>query len=152
MNPLAIIPGRLLAALFVTISLVGTIWWLNVDRRHWREAYQALEASEIAAAKVHQGELHAAHDTHVSEVATDRRDADVAPIVLRLRLNAPAVLAGCAPGAAAGATAGDIQPVPAGDPGRGPRREGPDIGPLLSALALKADLVSADLREQQSVR
>ena len=44
----------------------------------------------------------------------------------------------------AGAAAGNVQPVPAGN------SAGIDIGPMLSLLALRADEVSATLREFQS--
>ena len=47
-------------------------------------------------------------------------------------------------GETASAAASGIQPMPAGD------TAGPDIGPLLSQLAARADEVSAALRELQS--
>ena len=50
----------------------------------------------------------------------------------------------------AGAAAGNIQSMPSGDSGSGPGISGPDIGQLLSALSLRADEVSAALREFQS--
>lgn len=43
-----------------------------------------------------------------------------------------------------GTSAGVVQPVPAGD------SQGPDIGNLLGILALRADEVSAELREYQN--
>jgi len=46
--------------------------------------------------------------------------------------------------AAPSAAAGNVQPLPSGD------SSGPDIGPLLSLLAQRADEVSATLREFQS--
>lgn len=46
-------------------------------------------------------------------------------------------------------TAG-VQPVPAGDSSSGQGRAGPDISKLLSALAARADQVSATLREFQN--
>ena len=152
MNPLAIIPKRLLIELGALALLGFALYLENGWREDWKAQFQVLHASEVAAAKVHKGELHVAHDTHDSEVATDRRDAGLAPVVLRLRLNAPTVLAGSSTCPDTSAAGRSLQPVPSGDPGSGAGREGPDIGGMLSALALRADLVSADLREQQAVK
>lgn len=52
--------------------------------------------------------------------------------------------------AAAGAGPGLVQQVPSGDSGSGERSATPDIGPMLDALAARADDVSATLREFQS--
>ena len=55
------------------------------------------------------------------------------------------------PGAqSAGTAAGNIQSVPSGNPGSGSGAAGPDIGGMLSILSLRADEVSAALREFQS--
>lgn len=48
------------------------------------------------------------------------------------------------------ASAGNIQPVPSGNPGSGSGAAGPDIGGMLSALARAADRSDAALREFQS--
>ena len=50
----------------------------------------------------------------------------------------------------AGTAAGTIQSVPSGNPGSGSGAAGPDIGGMLSILSLRADEVSAALREFQS--
>ena len=50
----------------------------------------------------------------------------------------------------AGTAAGNIQSVPSGNPGSGGGAAGPDIGGMLSILSLRADEVSAALREFQS--
>ena len=55
------------------------------------------------------------------------------------------------PGAqSTGAPTGNIQSVPSGNPGSGSGAAGPDIGGMLSILSLRADEVSAALREFQS--
>ena len=55
------------------------------------------------------------------------------------------------PGAqSTGAPAGNIQSVPSGNTGSGGGAAGPDIGGMLSILSLRADEVSAALREFQS--
>jgi hypothetical protein len=51
---------------------------------------------------------------------------------------------------AASAPAADVQPVPSGNTGLRPD-VGPDLSGLLNLLALRADAVAADLREQQAV-
>lgn len=49
-----------------------------------------------------------------------------------------------------GVTAAGVQPVHDGDNQSGARGAGPDIEPLLTALGVAADKVSAELREDQS--
>jgi hypothetical protein len=72
----------------------------------------------------------------------------VQPVRLCLNANRSAVVPGSTPkvagDAATSPAAGGVQPVPAGD------STGPDIGPILSALAARADQISATLREFQS--
>lgn len=52
--------------------------------------------------------------------------------------------------AGAGAPTADVPKVPTGDSGSGTGAAGPDISTLLGLLAVKADNVSAELREFQS--
>jgi hypothetical protein len=52
---------------------------------------------------------------------------------------------------AASPAAAGVQPVPPGDFGSGGGQAGVDIGPMLTALAARADQVSAKLREAQAV-
>lgn len=51
----------------------------------------------------------------------------------------------------AGTAASGVQPVPSRDHSGGARQAGPDIFPLLEALAARADQVSAGLRRRQEL-
>lgn len=50
-----------------------------------------------------------------------------------------------------GAPAGSVQPVPTRDSGSGQGAAGPNIFPMLDALAARADEVSAELRTRQRI-
>lgn len=153
MSLLSIVPTRLLAEIGAVVLLLFALWLENGWREDWKGQYQALQASERANAERNKGELHDAAQSKAAEVASTARAVAAGPHpVVRLCIRPPAVPASPAASPAASAASGDLQPVHGGDSGSGPGREGPDVGGLLRALALKADSVSADLREQQAVR
>ncbi len=89
-----------------------------------------------------------AEQAYDKEIAANANLPPVQPIRLCINAGSRAVVPAASaakPGdAAASAAAGILQPVPAGD------TSGPDIGPILSALAARADQISAALREFQS--
>lgn len=97
-----------------------------------------------------------AEQTHAKEIAelTNRPDPNK-PV--RLCLDPHGSGQGVRPASAAnsgnkGAStpAISVQPVPDGNPASGAGRAGPDIEPMLTALAARADELSAELREVQA--
>jgi len=155
---IALIPGKDWLYGGIIVVLLAGFGWYTVHERH------AGAAHEVAALKASSDKLQAQTAVQTAELkakatmAEQAYDKEVnslgalpAPVV-RLCVNSgshPIVPAGggrVAGNAPAGAAAAGVQQVPSGDPSVA----GPDIGGMLTALAARADDVSATLREFQS--
>jgi hypothetical protein len=120
-----------------------------------RQQELAVVAAQAAAdtAKL-QRKADAAEHTHDQELTDLRSFRDAHPVE-PVRLCGPAPVR--APGAVvagnsgSGAAPAAVQSVPAGDTGVRQWTAGRDIGPMLEALAARADSVSSQLRVYQEV-
>jgi hypothetical protein len=138
-------------AALVAALLIGFVY-----ERHEGAVHEAASITKATdALKVETAKQTAELKTRatMAEQAYDKERNTVAnlPAVQPVRLcNAnsgaklPAATGKVAGNAQAGASAGSIQPVLKGNPA------GPDVGPILQALAARADQVSATLREYQN--
>lgn len=136
-----------LAAAAIALGL----WYHHaVYQSGYKAAIAQYEKAQAIADAKHAKELQEASHANDAEIAKLKLDLVSRPIPA-VRLCARPHLPGAATAAdGAGARAGNVQPVPEGDSGL--RAEpGPDISELLGLLALRADQVSADLREEQAV-
>ena len=158
---LALIPGKDMIYAAIILILLVAFGMYTVHERHAGAAHEmaALQASSDRLQKqtaAQTAELKAR--AVMAEQAYDKEHLLVVnqPIdSVRLCLNSnrgkilPATGTVVAGNAAPGAGPGSVLQVPAGDSGGG-QRLGPDIGPMLDALAAAADNVSATLREFQT--
>lgn len=156
---LALIPfkdwvyGGIILSLLVGFGLY-TVHERNLGAAHEVAALKAssdkLTKETAAQTAVLQERATTAEQSYVQEqlAGAAYRDAHpVGPVRLCLNTNSGPIVpkaTGQNPGDASASTpAGSVQQVPAGN------NIGPDIGPLLSALAQRADQISATLREFQ---
>src|SRR5271170_7102522 len=105
----------------------------------------ALKASSDKLTAELKAKASMAEQAYDKEHAANVNLPAVQPVRLCLNANSGPSPSAKKPGnASASALAASVQPVPSGN------TAGPDIGPILSALAAKADEVSATLREYQA--
>ncbi len=145
----------------IALAAVGGGVWLYLHHVYEEGVTAEVAVVQKQAAVQHQKDLVAAtnaehtHDDELSSLrAYQLAHPDTTPV--RLCLNdsvqsTPASQTRLQPHAA-GASAAVIQPVPAGDNLGGTGVPGVDIFPMLSALANRADEVSAQLRAYQELR
>lgn len=109
----------------------------------------ALTAAGIAKADAAEH----AHDDEITQLKTYRDSHPDGPVRLCLADNrgkvVPSTGATHTGNESTGPSAGGVQPMPAGNHSSGSGSAGPDIFPMLDALAAQADNVSASLREFQ---
>jgi hypothetical protein len=136
------------------VLCLAFLYWLHGHDAKVKAVVVAQYATAQAKAdKVHQLELDDARKEriqHAADLAAYIAANPVQPVFVCPRPHTPAaevIEASASPGPAPA----DVQPVPEGDSAERPS-ERPDIGPLLNLLALRADEVSGDLREQQAVK
>jgi len=158
---LSMIPGKDIVYGAIILALLVAFGAYTIHERNMGAAHEvaALAASSVklqADTAKQTAELKAR--AVMAEQAYDKEHLLVVnqPIdSVRLCLNSnrgkilPATGTVVAGNAAPGAGPGSVLQVPAGDSGSG-QRLGPDIGPMLDALAAAADNVSATLREFQT--
>jgi hypothetical protein len=143
----ATLEAKVLGSIALVAILLGAY---GVYTFHERAVGKAEELSTLqkSSAKLTadlQARATMAEQAYDKEHASDAAIPPVQPVRLCLNTNRSATPGAKVPGnAATSASAGPVQPVPAGN------SVGPDIGPALSALAARADQVSATLREFQS--
>lgn len=132
-------------------AILGVMLW-----GQWRhhKGYELAQSEYELAAKIeaarHSQELKDAEHVHDGEIADLKAYRDSHPLPVVRLCPRPAVQAPASAGNSAGTTGGDVQPLPNGD--SAVRADGnPDIADLLSLFALRADEVSASLREEQAV-
>lgn len=145
----------------MALVVVGGGVWLYLH--HVYEEGVKAEVAVVAkqAAVQHEKDVVAAtnaertHDDELSNLrAYQLAHTDVEPVRLcinRVVQSAPARQAGPV-SIAAGASAAVVQSVPGPDSSGGAGQAGVDIGPMLAALAARADQVSAQLRVYQELR
>jgi hypothetical protein len=134
----------------------------TIHERHIGEAHEAAAVAKATAAleadtAKQTAELKAKaqmeHDTYEKEILALSNQPAVEPVRLchaaGSRPIVPAASAVDAGNGATGSAAGNVLAVPAGNSGSGQPGAGPDISSLLGLLALRADEVSASLREFQ---
>ena len=143
-------------------AVAGGVW---LYLHHVYETGVKAEVAVVAkqAAAQHAKDLAAAnaaehsHDDELNSLrAFQLAHPDTPATAVRLCVNssvqgASASQVGPKSDGASAATAG-VQSVPAGDSGSGTGQAGPDILPMLSALAARADQVSAQLRAVQEAQ
>jgi len=141
-----------------TIEVVAVVLVLVLIAFSYVHVYDAgkdaVRAQYAADAKKLQAKADKAETLHAqSEKAlADFRAANpIAPVWLCPAPNVSVPTAVVARHSATGAPAAGVQPVPAGDPGVRPVREGRDISRMLDALGGAADKVSDQLRVYQGV-
>jgi hypothetical protein len=149
------LPQWVLELIVILIVALGVFWVLH-SRFEAGIAAQKQADSVAAAAQLQEAE-NRAHTAELSYAKEHQANLDFMrdhPIGdVRLCVTTVAKLPASpshAGNAKAGAPAADVQTVPGGDSGGGPRAAGPNIGDLLSLLADRADDVSGVLREYQS--
>jgi hypothetical protein len=155
---LALIPSR---DWFYGAAIVALLMALSYERHegaaHETAALAASTAKLQAETSKQTAELQAR--AQMAEQAYDKERAAAAalppiqPVRLCINAGGGSVVpkAGAAkPGAADTSTAaGNLQPVPTGNPASGVGGTGPDISKMLSAFAVSADEINARLREYQ---
>jgi hypothetical protein len=154
---LALIPGKdwLYGGLIVLLISFGIYERHHLIAEGQQHELAALKLSSDKLQKqtaIQTAELQAkatmAEQSYDKEHAALSNLPPVQPVRLCLNANRGTVVPGGAPkvagDAATSPAAGSLQSMPAGD------STGPDIGPILSALAARADQISATLREFQS--
>ena len=155
---LALIPGKDLAYGSAIIALLIGFGWYTIHERNLGAAH------EIAALKVSSDKLIAQTAKQTADLQARANMAEQAyekehlltvnqPVpVVRVchNANSGSVVSNAGPAKpgneGAGPAAGSVQPMPSGDSSVA----GPDIGGMLSALAQRADEISATLREFQT--
>ena len=145
----ATLEAKVLGSIALVAILLGAY---GVYTFHERAVGKAEELSTLqkSSAKLTadlQARATMAEQAYDKEHAANAAIPPVQPVRLCLNTNRSATPGAKVPGnAATSANAGPVQPVPAGNTSSA----GPDIGPMLQALAASADQVSATLREFQS--
>jgi hypothetical protein len=147
------LPYRIVGSLALVIAIgVGVFAWRDhVYQSGRRDALAEVAKQTALAAAERKGRTAVAETSNDQELAALRayRDAHPEqPVRLCLDTRLPATPA--AP-RLPGTPAGDVLPLPAGNPGGGERRAGPDIFGLLDLLAARGDQVSAQLRKRQAI-
>jgi len=142
------------------LALVGLgvfLFYHHAFENGKRAEIAALQRAADKATKALQVKADEAGHSHDAEIADLRAYRDAHPPgAVRLCVSTtapvrPAASAGTSADSAAPA-AGSLQSVPTGDSGSGAGRAGPDIGPMLEALAGAADRLSAQVRGLQAVQ
>lgn len=157
MGLLALIPVKDWLYVGAILALLAGFGWYTAHERNIGKAHElaAVAAEAAAQTKAAQAKADAAEHSHDSELAALSAYRDSHPdLPVQLCLDPSAVPAPRGVRSihqATGATAGSVQPVPTGNSGGGARTEGPNIFPMLDALAARADEVSAQLRTYQKV-
>jgi hypothetical protein len=150
-NPISRIAGIIGGS--VLLALLGVILWQHVELSSARGELARIKAQAAQAVTTNTGQRAAAHEVKSDELHEIEifRLRTVGPAV---RLRAPADQLHPTPAACAGAgaPAAGLLDVHARDTGLRPAEESPDLRHLLELHAAKCDAVSAQLREQQSVR
>jgi len=155
---LALIPGKDLAYGAIIVALLAAFGAYTIHERHIGAAHEtaALKASSdklIAQTAKQTADLQAR--ANMAEQAYEKEHLLVVnqPVpVVRVchNANSGSVVSNAGPAKpgneGAGPAAGSVQPMPSGDSSVA----GPDIGGMLSALAQRADEISATLREFQT--
>jgi hypothetical protein len=155
---LALIPGKDLAYGAIIVALLAAFGAYTIHERHIGAAH------ETAALKASSAKLQAETDKKTADLQARANMAEQAyekehlltvnqPVpVVRVchNANSGSVVSNAGPAKpgneGAGPAAGSVQPMPSGDSSVA----GPDIGGMLSALAQRADEISATLREFQT--
>ena len=155
---LALIPGKDLAYGAIIVALLAGFGWYTIHERNIGKAH---EAAALAASSA---KLQAETDKKTADLQARANMAEQAyekehllavnqPVpVVRVchNANSGSVVSNAGPvkpgNEGAGPAAGSVQPMPSGDSSVA----GPDIGGMLSALAQRADEISATLREFQT--
>lgn len=114
-----------------------------------------LEKKSAAETAELQAKATMAEQTHDKEILALSNLPPVQPVRLCIAPSSGSAgvqqTSGAKPGdASVGAGTSTVQSMSTGDSSGGTGRAGPDIGPMLSALAARADQTSATLREYQS--
>ena len=146
---------RAIAALaFLAALAAGIGFWHHRTYEAGRQsafAEVALATAKIEAER--KGRAAAARTAHDQELLALRAYRDAHPErPVRLCRGPESVPAAGADQRSAGAPAGDVLPVPAGDYRSRAGGAGEDIGGLLELLAARGDQVSADLRKRQAIQ
>lgn len=114
-------------------------------------AVQAESAKQTAALNAKINVAEHAHDEELANLRAYRDANPITPVSLCLSATPAAVRPANTDQGHPSAAPAIVQSVPAGDRSGGAAQAGPDIGPLLDALAARADAVSAELRSRQAV-
>lgn len=146
----------ILISLAVGALAIGALWLHRSGYDEGANAVKAADAKALAAQIAADNQrVEAASHANDTELAADRAYIAANPVgTVSLCLSPPSHPSAVpAPGSvsrSASAAPANVQPVPAGDNQVRPAA-GPNIGDLLSLLAERADAVSAQLRDYQSV-
>lgn len=140
--------------IFLAVAFAAVAFW---GHHKFNLGYAKARAEWELAQKIekvrHNQELKDAQHANEQELQSLRAYRDANPIgAVRLCVSPRPVRPAGEAADGAGAPATGIQPVPESDSGVRPDRGGPDIGAMLANLALAADAVSAELREEQAVK
>ncbi len=155
---LALIPGKDLVYCAILLAVIAGFGAYTVHERHLGAAHEvaALKASSdklIAQTAKQTADLQAR--ANMAEQAYEKEhlltvNQPVPVVRVCHNANSGSVVSNAGPAKpgneGASPAAGSVQPMPAGDSSVA----GPDIGGMLSALAQRADEISATLREFQS--
>ncbi len=138
--------------LAVTIACVA-FWGHHKYNQGYSKARAEWELAQKIEKVRHEQELKDANHANDQELDNLRAYRDANPVQPARLCIAPRPVRPAGEAAdGAGAPATGIQPVPESDSGVRPDGGGPDIGAMLANLALAADAVSAELREEQAVK
>jgi hypothetical protein len=138
--------------LAVTIACVA-FWGHHKYNQGYSKARAEWELAQKIEKVRHDQELKDANHANDQELDNLRAYRDANPVQpVRLCVSPRPVRPAGEAADGAGAPATGIQPVPESDSGVRPDGSGPDIGTMLATLALAADAVSAELREEQAVK
>ena len=130
-------------------SVANIAWYRGHEIDRLKSEIVVMQQAEKDYAAKREQEIKDATHVHDQELTDLRAYRESHPVVpVRLCKRPAPVPSPATAGTASSPATGTVQPLPAGDNGT----SGPDIGPLLDALAASADSVSADLRAQQAVR
>lgn len=136
------IPQWLLEMLIIGL-LLGGIWYWGFHTEHTIVKERIVKQQVQVEKRV--VETDHSHDQELADLRAYRASHTIQPV----RLCKPASMSTSSP-RYTGAGSGDVQQVSAGNSDLRPE-PGPDISPLLEALAGRADGVSAGLRRRQQL-